>query len=105
MIAQGRNWRSIIFSKTCCPRATRALDRPARLRRISVPTPDYYFNNNGGVPLLLPMHFVQGWAGCVTTGLAYNINNGPKLSVGGELGGLGNDFIASSLRGRASVPF
>ena len=70
-----------------------------------MPTPDYYFNNNGGVPLLLPMHFVQGWAGCVTTGLAYNINNGPKLSVGGELGGLGNDFIASSLRGRASVPF
>jgi hypothetical protein len=49
--------------------------------------------------------WVQGWAGRVTAGLAYNINNGPKLSVGGELGGLGNDFVTWSLRGRASVPF
>jgi hypothetical protein len=37
--------------------------------------------------------------------LAYHINNGPKLSVGGELGALGNDFVTWSLRGRASVPF
>ena len=34
-----------------------------------------------------------------------NINDSPKFSVGGELGGLGNDFVTCSLRGRASVPF
>ena len=66
---------------------------------------DYYFNNNGGVPLLLPTQFVQGFAGRVTAGLAYNINGGPKLSVGGELGGLGNDFLTWSARGRLSWPF
>jgi hypothetical protein len=66
---------------------------------------DYYFNNNGGVPLLLPTQFVQGFAGRVTAGLAYNINNGPKLSVGGELGGIGNDFLTWSARGRVSWPF
>jgi hypothetical protein len=66
---------------------------------------DYYFNNNGGVPLLLPTQFVQGWAGRVTAGLACNIKGVANLSVGGELGGLGNDFVTWSLRGRVSVPF
>lgn len=66
---------------------------------------DYYFDNTGGMPLLLPTQFIQGWAGRVTAGLAYNINGGPKLSVGGELGGLGNDFLTWSVRGRASLPF
>jgi outer membrane autotransporter protein len=49
---------------------------------------DYYFDNNGWAPLLLPTQFIRGLAGRVTAGLAYNINGGPKLSVGGELGGL-----------------
>jgi hypothetical protein len=30
---------------------------------------------------------------------------GARVSVGGELGGLGNDFVTWSVRGRASVPF
>jgi hypothetical protein len=38
-------------------------------------------------------------------GLAYNINNSPELSVGGELGGIGNDFLTWSARGRVSLPF
>jgi hypothetical protein len=66
---------------------------------------DSYFDNNGGAPLLLLTQFIQGWAGRVTAGLAYNINGGPKLSVGGELGGIGNDFLTWSVRGRASLPF
>jgi hypothetical protein len=48
---------------------------------------------------------VQGWAGRVTAGLAYNINGGPKLSVGGELGGIDNEFLTWSARGRVSWPF
>lgn len=39
------------------------------------------------------------------TQVADNINDSPKFSVGGELGGLGNDFVTWSLRGRVSVPF
>jgi hypothetical protein len=31
--------------------------------------------------------------------------HGPRLSVGGEVGGLGNDFKVWSVRGRAFVPF
>jgi hypothetical protein len=27
-----------------------------------------------------------------------------KLSLGGELGGIGNDFLTWSVRGRASLP-
>jgi hypothetical protein len=53
----------------------------------------------------LPTQFIQGFAGRVTGGVAYNINGGPKLSLDGELGGLGNDFLTWSVRGRASLPF
>ena len=66
---------------------------------------DYYFNNSGGQPLLLPTQFIQGFAGRVTGGVAYNITGGPKLSVDGELGWLGNDFLTWSVRGRATLPF
>jgi outer membrane autotransporter protein len=65
---------------------------------------DYYFNNTG-VPLLLPNAFVEGWSGRVTAGLAYGVIDGAKVTIGGELGGLGNDFVMWSVRGRASVPF
>ena len=65
---------------------------------------DYYFNNTG-VPPLLPNAFVEGWSGRVTAGLAFTVNDGAKVTIGGELGGLGNDFVVWSLRGRASVPF
>jgi outer membrane autotransporter protein len=64
---------------------------------------DYYFNT--GVPPLLPNAFVEGWSGRVTAGLAYSVIDGAKVTIGGELGGLGNDFVMWSVRGRASVPF
>ena len=66
---------------------------------------DYYFNNSNTVPLLLPNQFVQGWSARLTGGLNFNVAGGAKISVGGELGGLGNDFLTWSARGRASVPF
>src|SRR5262249_48803887 len=66
---------------------------------------DYYFNNSNTVPLLLPTQFVQGWSARVTGGLNFNVAGGARLSVGGELGGLGNEFLTWSVRGRGSVPF
>jgi outer membrane autotransporter protein len=71
---------------------------------------DYYFNRDDGTlpvaPLLLPTDFVHGWSARVTSGIAVAIAGGPKLSVGGEVGGLGsNQFTTWSVRGRAAVPF
>jgi len=70
---------------------------------------DYYFNKDDDVPplspILLPTQFVQGWSARLTSGIAVALAGGPKLSVGGEVGGLGNHFTVWSLRGRAAVPF
>jgi len=72
---------------------------------------DYYFNQDdavlpGAVPLLLPTEFVHGLSARLTSGIAATFAGGPRLSLGGELGGLGsNQFTTWSVRGRASVPF
>ena len=57
------------------------------------------------LPLLLPTEFVQGWSARLTAGVNYNVPGGAKLTFGGELGGLGNDFTTWSVRARASLPF
>jgi outer membrane autotransporter protein len=73
---------------------------------------DYYFNRDDNVPLsastvpiLLPTLFVHGWSARVTSGVDMMVLGGTKLSVGGEVGGLGNNFTVWSVRGRAAVPF
>jgi outer membrane autotransporter protein len=70
---------------------------------------DYYFNKDDTVPplapILLPTQFVQGWSARITSGVAVAFASGPKLSVGGEVGGLGNNFTVWTARGRAVVPF
>ena len=66
---------------------------------------DYYFSSDNAV-VLLPTQFVQGWAARPTAGLSYNVPRGPKVLIGSEVGGLGNqNFTTWSLRARASVPF
>jgi len=74
---------------------------------------DYYFNRDNDVPLaplgtaarvLLPTEFLQGWAGRVTSGVAVEFAGGPRVSLDGEVGGLGNDFVWS-VRGRVALPF
>ena len=70
---------------------------------------DYYFNKDDsvllGAPLLLPAEHVHGFSGRFVSGLALAISGGPRLSVGGEIGGLGNDFLNWSVRARGAVPF
>ncbi|MBR1232092.1 autotransporter domain-containing protein [Bradyrhizobium sp. AUGA SZCCT0182] len=70
---------------------------------------DYCFNSTSvaalGAPSLLPSKYVHGLSARVTSGLARDVRNGAKLSVGGELGGNGNDFRVWTFRGRAAFPF
>nr|WP_283848244.1 autotransporter outer membrane beta-barrel domain-containing protein [Bradyrhizobium sp. NAS80.1] len=71
---------------------------------------DYYFNSDDATvpltPLLLPTQFVQGWSARVTGGLGVTTTGGARVSIGGEMGGLGSDqFTMWSVRGRASLPF
>jgi outer membrane autotransporter protein len=73
---------------------------------------DYYFNSDDNVPLsasatpiLLPTQFIHGWSARVTSGVDMTVVGGTRLSVGGEVGGLGNNFTVWSVRGRAAVPF
>ena len=66
---------------------------------------DYYFSSENAV-LLLPTTFVHGWAVRTTAGISFNVAGGAKVSVGGEVGGLGSqNFTTWSVRGRASLPF
>ena len=58
-----------------------------------------------GAPFLLPAEHVHGFSGRFVSGLALAISGGPRLSVGGEIGGLGNDFLNWSVRARGAVPF
>src|SRR5207253_2873824 len=56
---------------------------------------DYYFNSDDAtlplVPLLLPTQFVQGWSARVTGGVGVTTAGGARVSLGGEVGGLGSD--------------
>ena len=72
----------------------------------------YYFNSDDNAPLsgsatpiLLPTQFVHGWSARVTSGVDMMVLGGTRLSLGGELGGLGNDFTVWSVQVRAAVPF
>jgi hypothetical protein len=73
---------------------------------------DYHFSKDDNVPLsvsavpvLLPTEVLHGWSARFTSGLAMTLVGGARLSVGGEVGGLGNNFTVWSVRGRAGVPF
>jgi outer membrane autotransporter protein len=70
---------------------------------------DYYFNKDDATlltaPNLLPIEYVQGLSARVVSGVSVTMQNGPRFLLGGELGGIGNDFKVWSVRGRAAVPF
>jgi hypothetical protein len=66
---------------------------------------DYYFSTSNDAPLLLPTQFIQGWSARVAAGLALKLTGRANVTVGGELGGLGNNFSTWSVGGRVSLPF
>jgi hypothetical protein len=69
---------------------------------------DYYFtgDNAAAVGLPLPATLIDGWSARLSSGLAIAVRDGARLSLGGELGGLGSgDFSMWSVRGRAMIPF
>jgi hypothetical protein len=67
---------------------------------------DYYYSSDDGMVIgAPPLAFVAGWSARVTSGLDVSLNNGLRLSVGGELGGIGGDHTMWSVRGRLNKPF
>jgi uncharacterized repeat protein (TIGR01451 family) len=66
---------------------------------------DYYFSNdNSPGILLLPTTFIDGWSGRVVGGVSATMRGGASLAFGAEYGGIGNNFQAWTLRGRAGFP-
>ncbi len=67
---------------------------------------DYYFSMDDATTVgLTTVPLLQGWSGRVTGGVAMTFGRGALLSVGGEYGGIGNDFQIWTWRVRGSVPF
>jgi hypothetical protein len=66
---------------------------------------DYYFSKDDATALLLPAEVLQGWSARIVSGVSLALPGGAKVAVGGEVGGLGGDFLMWTVRGRASVPF
>ena len=69
---------------------------------------DYYFNaDSAGAPAAgaIPFIVLDGWSARAIGGLTASFTNGAQISVGGERGGIGNNFTLWTYRARASVPF
>jgi hypothetical protein len=63
---------------------------------------DYYFSKDDATAILLPTELIQGWSARVTSGVSVGFVGGAKLSVGGEVGGLGsNQFTLVRARPRS----
>jgi len=68
---------------------------------------DYYFSSDDGtIPgALTSVPVIQGWSARVGSGVAISLNGATQLSLDGELGGLGSDYLMWTIRARAFVPF
>ena len=68
---------------------------------------DYYFtmDNANGVQGLTAVPLMQGWAARATGGITTVFPGGSQVSVGGELGGIGNTTQIWTVNVRGSVPF
>lgn len=65
---------------------------------------DYYFSSNNSNSVLVPSTFIRGGAARVTAGIAARLDSGIRLALGGEYGGIGNNFQNWTVMGRLSVP-
>jgi hypothetical protein len=66
---------------------------------------DYYFSHDDATASLLPTDVLHGVSGRVTSGLSVMLAGGPKLTIGGELGGLGGNVEIWSANARVNWPF
>lgn len=68
---------------------------------------DYRFSSDNALPVNQPMLGLQdGWSARVTTGLGMTYKSGARLSLEGELGGLGTGYQSTwSVSGRGAIPF
>jgi hypothetical protein len=67
---------------------------------------DYYFSRDDAVQSLIPFANLQGWSARFTSGLLVAPKDGARVSLGGELGGIGSgNFNMWSVRGRLALPF
>jgi Bacterial Ig-like domain (group 3)/Autotransporter beta-domain len=67
---------------------------------------DYYFSHDDAVQTLIPFANLQGWSARFTSGLLVAPKDGARVSLGGELGGIGSgNFNMWSVRGRLALPF
>jgi hypothetical protein len=68
---------------------------------------DYYFSKDDAVIALLdpPAYTLSGWSARLVSGVGVDLADGKKLSIDGEIGGLGGDHRMWTLRGRVAVPF
>jgi outer membrane autotransporter protein len=66
---------------------------------------DYYFsNNNNTTPLLLPSEIIRGGAARVTAGISARFDDGIRITLGAEYGGIGNNFQNWTVNGRVVIP-
>jgi hypothetical protein len=67
---------------------------------------DYYFSRDDAIPSPIPFANLQGWSARFTSGLMVAPKDGARVSLGGELGGIGSgNFNMWSVRGRLALPF
>jgi outer membrane autotransporter protein len=72
---------------------------------------DYYFSKDGtdtsGLSAIatVPLVVLQSWSTRVTSGAAMTFAGGPRVSIGGEVGGLGRDYTLWSAKAQAAFPF
>jgi hypothetical protein len=62
-------------------------------------------DNANGAPGLTAVPVMQGWAARANGGIATVLPSGGQMSVGGELGGIGNTTHIWTVNVRGSVPF
>ncbi|MCK9916173.1 autotransporter domain-containing protein [Microbacteriaceae bacterium K1510] len=72
---------------------------------------DYYFSKDGtdtsglSAVATVPLVILQSWSARVTSGVTMIFAGGPRVSIGGEVGGLGRDYTVWSAKAQAAFPF
>ena len=72
---------------------------------------DYYFSKDGtdtsglSAVATVPLVVLQSWSARATSGVTMTFAGGPRVSIGGEVGGLGRDYTLWSAKAQAGFPF